>query len=416
MAPDRRGDTDRPVLKTSLKELALYGAPPAFISPKYVGTPNIGNRQRFFERMNTIFDARRLTNDGPFVQQFEQSIAEQASTAHCVAVCNATTGLQIAIQACGLTGEVIVPAFTFVAAPHAVASHGLKPVFCDVQHGSHNIDPADAERRITEKTSCIIGVHLWGRPCDTDALGALARKYNLKLLFDAAHAFGCSKGDQMIGGFGDAEIFSFHGTKFINAFEGGAICTNNGELAERARLIRNFGFADYDTVVCEGVNGKMSEPSAAMGLTCLESAHQFLGANQRNFNAYREGLAGLDGVSLCTYPSSGKSTYSYVFAEVDRSDFGMTRDALQEILWAEQVLARRYFYPGCHRMEPYRSQLNPGCELPVTELLSDRVLVLPTGTATSVEDIAAICQIIRLAAANPSIGAHTRAGGRVTAV
>jgi dTDP-4-amino-4,6-dideoxygalactose transaminase len=256
-----------------------------------------------------------------------------------------------------------------------------------------------------------MGVHLWGHACETDALSAIARRHNLRLLFDAAHAFGCSDGSRPIGGFGDAEVFSFHGTKFINAFEGGAIVTNDDAVAERARLIRNFGFADYDTVVCAGMNGKMNEASAAIGLTSLESAQEFLAANKRNYEAYRSCLADIDGLTPYTHQPTNAATCAYVVVTIDGANFGMTRDCLKDVLWAEQVMARRYFHPGCHRSEPYASDPATRRDLPVTEALSETVLVLPTGTATSVNDIEAICQIIRLAAKNPWIAANTASMG-----
>ncbi|MDB9538590.1 DegT/DnrJ/EryC1/StrS family aminotransferase, partial [Anabaenopsis arnoldii] len=221
---------------------------------------------------------------------------------------------------------------------------------------------------------------------------------DLKLMFDASHAFGCSHGGKMIGNFGSAEVFSFHATKFMNTFEGGAIVTNDDELNQKLRLMKNFGFSGFDNVIYLGTNGKMSEVSAAMGLTSLESMEEFIEVNRRNYYCYQEGLAGIAGVSLFPVNQAEKHNYQYIVLEIDEEEAQVSRDMLIKILHAENVIARRYFYPGCHRMEPYRSYFpHAGLLLPETEKLGQRVLVLPTGTAISEEDITEICQVIKLA-------------------
>jgi len=254
------------------------------------------------------------------------------------------------------------------------------------------------EQMITPRTSGIIGVHVWGQPCDVEALTAIADRHGLKLAFDASHALGCSYQGQMIGNFGGAEVFSFHATKFINSFEGGAIATNDDELDQKLRLMKNFGFAGFDNVIYLGTNGKMSEVSAAMGLTSLESIDEFVVVNCRNYEAYRECLTGLPGIKLFSYNQAEKQNYQYVVVEVDEAEAGISRDLLVKILHAENVIARRYFYPGCHRMEPYRSYFpHARLLLSETEALTERVLILPTGTAVSAEMVEQICQIIRVA-------------------
>ncbi|MEO1763631.1 MAG: aminotransferase class I/II-fold pyridoxal phosphate-dependent enzyme, partial [Cyanobacteria bacterium J06629_18] len=329
---------------------------------------------------------------------FEQHIASLVGVKHCIATCNATTGLEIAIRACELTGEVIIPSFTFVATAHALQWLGIEPVFCDIDPLTHNIDPQKIESLITDKTTAIIGVHLWGRGCDVEALEDIARRYNLKLLFDAAHAFGCSYKGEMIGNFGDVEVFSFNATKFCNSFEGGAIVTNNSELAHKIRLIKNFGLSNLDCVDFIGINGKMSEVSAAMGLTSLESMEDFINTNRKNYNQYLQELSNIPGVNLISYNESERCNYQYVIVEIDESIARINRDKIYQILWAENILARRYFYPGCHQMEPYRSRnADMGLMLTNTRHLASRVLALPTGTAIGAKEISNICQIIRLA-------------------
>ena len=382
-------------MKSNLADLGIFGGTPEFDRDLHVGRPNIGDRQALLKRINDLLDRRWLTNDGPLLQEFEQRICQLIGVKHCVGVCNATIGLEILAKAIGLSGEVILPSFTFIATAHALRWHGVTPVFCDIDPATHNLDPWRVEELITGRTTAIIGVHVWGRPCNVDALADLARHHNLKLLFDAAHAFGCSHTGRMIGGFGNAEIFSFHATKFVNTFEGGAIVTNNNELAARLRLMRNFGFAGLDTVTSLGTNGKMSEVSAAMGLTSLESLEEFVTVNYRNYKEYQQQLADVPGLSLLTFDEDEKCNYQYVVLEIDEDAMGITRDQLDDILWAENVLTRRYFYPGCHQMEPYRTDdPQAGLRLSQTERLGKRVLCLPTGSAVTSNEISAICALI----------------------
>ena len=386
---------------SEIDELAIFSGHPTFTEPIHVGRPNIGNRARFLERVNELLDRRWLTNSGPYVQEFEKRLAELLGVRHCIVVCNATVALGIAIRALKLEGEVIVPSFTFVATAHCLEWQGITPVFCDIDSRTHNLDPNQVERLITPLTTGIMGVHLWGRPCAVNELETLASSRGLKILFDAAHAFGATYGGRALGSFGDAEIFSFHATKFFNSFEGGAVTTNNDELAGQIRLMKNFGFAGYDNVISPGTNGKMPEISAAMGLTNLESIEQFVTVNRSNYHAYRAALDGVAGVSLISYDESEQCNYQYVVVKVNEQEAGIDRNLLAATLHAENILARRYFYPGCHRMEPYRSAPpQGGWQLPETEKLADRVLVLPTGTAVETEDVAVVCQVIRTAVQN----------------
>lgn len=387
--------------KQRLDELAIFGGKPTFNDTLHVGRPNIGNREKLLSRFNDLLDRHWLTNRGPFVREFEQRIADMLGVKHCIAMCNGTVALEIAVRALGMKGEVIVPSFTFIATAHCLQWQEITPVFCDVDLVTHNINPARVDRLITPRTTGIIGVHVWGRPCDIEALETIAKKHNLRLLFDASHAFGSSHKGKMIGGLGDAEVFSFHATKFMNTLEGGAIVTNNDGLAEKMRLMKNFGFAGLDNVIYLGTNGKMNEVSAAMGLTSLESLDAFVNSNYRNYCAYRTHLAGVPGIKLHEYDEREKNNFQYIVIEIDPNKTGISRDQLIKILHAENIRARRYFYPGCHRMEPYRSYYpNAGLLLPETEKLSERVSCLPTGTAVQLGDIGKICQIIQLVLEN----------------
>lgn len=388
-------------IKHKLTDLALFGAPPAFSDKLHVGRPNTGQREQFLARVNDILDRRWLTNSGPYVQEFERQLARLLGAKHCIAMCNGTVALEIAIRATELAGEVIVPSNTFVATAHALQWQEITPVFCDIDPHTHNLDPKRVEAMITPRTTGIIGVHLWGRPCAVEQLADIAHRHNLKLLYDAAHAFNCSHNGQMIGNFGDAEVFSFHATKFFHTFEGGAVVTNDDDLAAKMRLMKNFGFAGYDDVVYIGINGKMNEISAAMGLTLLESLDELVATNRCNYHHYQQELARIPGVQLIGYNQEEKCNFQYIVLEVDENITGISRDQLLQILQAENIVARRYFYPGAHRMEPYRSYFpHAGLLLPETEKLVQRILSLPTGTTIGVEEITTICQIIRLAVAN----------------
>ena len=386
-----------------VRDLAIFGNPPAFEKEIHVGRPNIGNRERLIRRIYDMLDRNWFTNNGPYVQEFEKKIANFVGVRNCVAMCNATVSLEIAIRALELTGEVIVPSFTFIATAHALQWQEVTPVFCDIDSRSHNIDPNQIEKMITPRTSGIIGVHTWGRACEIDALEAIAQRRNLCLMFDAAHAFGCSYKGKLIGGFGRCEVFSFHATKFFNTFEGGAVLTNDDALAEKMRLMRNFGFQGYDKVVYIGTNGKMTEVSAAMGLTSFESIDEFIETNRRNYDHYRRGLDEMSGICLMSY-GDDKTNYQYVVVEVDEQKASLSRDDLVRVLFAENILARRYFFPGCHRMEPYHSYFpHAGLLLPETEKLCGSVLVLPSGTSVDPGSIAKICEIIRVAVSNSQI-------------
>jgi dTDP-4-amino-4,6-dideoxygalactose transaminase len=386
------------MFKESLDELSIFGGMPAFSDKLHVGRPNIGNRERLLDRIHSLLDRGWLTNDGPYVREFEQRIADFVGVKHCIATCNATIALEIAIRAAGLSNEVIIPSFTFIATAHALQWQEITPVFCDIDPQTHNIDPKRVEELITPRTTGIIGVHVWGRACNIDALEEIARRRNLILLFDAAHAFSCTYKGRFVGNFGAGEVFSFHATKFFNTFEGGAVVTNDDELASRIKYMRNFGFSGFDNVAYVGTNGKMSEVSAAMGLTGLESLDTFVERNYQNYHYYIQQLENTPGVEVVRYDETEKCNYQYVVLEIDEDVAGISRDLLIEILHAENVRARRYFFPGCHQMEPYRSLFpHAGLLLPETEKLVERVISLPTGLSIGSDEIGKICQILRIA-------------------
>lgn len=371
-------------------DLAIPGAPPAFLQPLHVGQPNITNRDKFLAGVARVLDNHWLTNNGPLVQEFEQRVAGLLGVKHCIAMCNGTIALEIAIRALGLTGEVIVPSWTFVATAHALYWQGITPVFADIDPATHNLDPVAVRRMITPRTSGIIGVHLWGRAAPVDELQAIANEHGLKLMFDAAHAFGSSYRGQSIGQFGACEVFSFHATKSFNTMEGGAITTNDDDLAETMRLMRNFGFKGYDNVIHPGTNGKMIEVCAAMGLANLDGFDELVEANRRNHAAYKQALADIPGISVLDYASVERNNHHYIVLEVG-DECPVSRDDIIAALHAENVLARKYFWPGCHGMQPYRDLFpHAGLMLPNTIAVAKRVVVLPNVDQESIRLISKI--------------------------
>lgn len=379
--------------------LAVLGREKTFATPLHVGRPNLGDRAAFLRRVEEALDRRWLSNDGPLAHRFEEMLRERLGVTHALVMCNATVALELVIKALGIDGEVIVPAYTFVATAHSVYETGSSPIFADIKPGTHHLNVEATERLITGRTRAIMPVHLWGEPVDVDAFESLAKKHGLKLLFDAAHALGGEHQGRAIGNFGDAEVFSFHATKFVNSGEGGAVTTNDDELARRMRLMRNFGFAGYDTVIAPGTNAKMCEFNAAMGITNLEAMDSFVARNRENHEAYARHVGALPGFRLFQYQAKHRPNYQYVIFEVDEERTQLTRDELVAVLQEENVFARRYFFPGCHRMEPYRT-LMPDVHLPETDRVCGSVIAFPTGTAVDESIIAQIADILRRALEN----------------
>jgi dTDP-4-amino-4,6-dideoxygalactose transaminase len=260
---------------------------------------------------------------------------------------------------------------------------------------THCIDPAHVERLITPRTSAIVATHVWGHPCDVDRLEEIAHRHGIAIMYDAAHAFGCSRNGTMIGSNGRCEVFSFHATKFLNSFEGGAIATNDDALAERCRLMRNFGFAGFDNAVDLGTNGKLTEVCAAMGVTCLEAIDELIEANRTRYERYVQELGGIPGLRVFRYDSRERNNFQYIVVEVDPARFGATRDEVVSHLHSHNVMARKYFWPGVHRFEPYRSERALDLvALPVTERVAPSVVVLPTGPQMTPEDVSTVCGLL----------------------
>lgn len=375
---------------------ALLSGRPAFDRIVCVGRPNVGDRGRLLDRLNDALDRRWLTNHGPYARELETRLSDLLGVPHCIIVNNATVGLQLAARALNLQGEVIVPAFTFIATAQALSWIGLTPVFADIDPVTCTLDPVDVERRITPRTTAILGVHVFGRACRVDDLQAIADRHALSLFFDAAHAFRCSYRGTPIGSLGRCEVFSFHATKFFNTLEGGAVTTMDGALAERLRSMRDFGYApSHDVTTDLGTNGKMNEFCAAMGLTGLESLDDVLCANVAHYDRYRAQIAEIPGLRLVEMDDGELNNHQYIIVRVDAQKFGMTRDELMEALRADNIVTRPYFSPACHRMAPYAtSGPSAGVSLPVGERLANEVLALPTGTGVTSQDVEKLCELL----------------------
>ena len=392
-----RGTAPKGIRRGELVDLAIFGPASAFSRERCVGEPNIGDVEAFVARVRGALASHRLTNGGPLVSELETRFTQMTGVEHAVAVCNATVGIQLVARALEMAGEIIVPSFTFVGTAHALQWVGATPVFSDVDPITHTLDPDAVKRALNPRTQGILGVHLWGQPCDIEALKETADAAGIPLIFDAAHALGCARGGVPVGGFGDAEIFSLHATKVAGAGEGGVITTGNADLADRLRQMRNFGFVGYDAVAGLGTNGKMSELSAALALTSLDALDVFIETNRRHYESYTAALDGLAGISFHRIGDGDRQNYHYVVIEIDEATTEISRDDVMRVLHAENILARRYFYPGCHRLPPYNER---SWNLPVTESLCDRVLVLPTGMAVGDEDVATICSVVGVAVTN----------------
>ena len=362
-----------------------------FETPRVVNVPIIPDRSTLQRYVDRVLDTGRFSNNGPLVRELESRIAERIGAAECVLVANATLGLQLLMKALDLTGEVIVPSFTFMATPNAVSWQGLTPVFCEIDSTTHNLDLRACERAIGPDTSAILAVHVWGRGCRPTAFQTLADREGISLFFDAAHGFDCWSEGHRLGCNGEAEVFSLHATKSFHCGEGGAITTRSAELARELRMRRNFGFTGYDRISTIGINAKLPELSAALGLANLETYDESVSASKETHRVYTDELERRLDIRPIQYAEHNHCHYVVVEWPSDR--FAVSRDTLVDSLHGENVIARRYFYPGCHRMTPYAGETGR-MDLGQTEELCARALVLPAGAQIEKADVTKICEFI----------------------
>lgn len=363
-----------------------------------VTSPLLPPLEEFMPYLQEIWDSKRLTNGGPFHEQLEQELASYLGVKHLSLFCNGTLALVAALQALRITGEVITTPYSFVATAHSLLWNNLKPVFVDIDPVSKNLDPKRIEEAITPATTAILPVHCYGVPCDVEGIQRVADTYGLKVIYDAAHAFGVRQDGVSVLNHGDLSILSFHATKVFNTFEGGAIICPDAKIKQRIDYLKNFGFADETTVMAPGINGKMNEVQAAFGLLQLRHIDSALGQRRAVFERYRQGFEGVEGISLLEPPAGLEWNYAYCPVLVDEQRFGCSRDALYDRYREQGILVRRYFYPLISEFPMYRGL--PSAALsgqPHALHVSRQVLCLPiypqlpADTQQNIIDIALAC-------------------------
>ncbi len=377
----------------SLQPPAIAGGHPVFPEGLALVRPSVPDADRLAEELRKIFASGILTN-GPTVAELESRAAEFLGVPHCVAVASCTAGLMLVLKASDLTGDVVLPSFTFAATAHAVVWNGLRPAFCDIDAATLTLCPRAAEKATGVRTSAILATHIYGTPCDVEALTALARTHGIRLFFDAAHAFGSCHAGRRVGGFGDAEMFSLTPTKVLVAGEGGIIATNDERLAQRCRIGRDYGNpGDYDCHFV-GLNARMSEIHAAIALASLEGLEQRV--EQRNLLAvlYREWLAEIPGIRFPVVPAGDWSTYKDFTILVDPEPFGLDAATLARSLASEGIETRRYYSPPVHAMKAYRFAARGNGDLRVTERTASEVLTLPLWVGMSEGQVLGVVEAV----------------------
>lgn len=363
--------------------------------PIYVTQPYLPPLGEFIPYLEKIWASRLLTNGGPFHQRFERELCEYLGVEHLALFTNGTVALVTALQALRITGEVITTPYSFVATAHSLLWNGIKPIFVDVEPATLNLDPARIEAAITPQTTAILPVHVYGHPCRVDAIQKIADNYNLRVIYDAAHAFGVRLGGESVLRHGDLSVLSFHATKVFNTFEGGAIVCPDAKTKQRVDHLKNFGFVDEVTVVAAGINGKMQEMSAALGVLQLQHVDKALARRKEIDSRYRRALAGARGIRCLDPSGESRANYAY-FPILVEADYPLSRDALYDKLKSHNIHPRRYFYPLISEFPMYRGLPSAQREnLPVAYAMSNRILCLPMYPALSDEDVGRIAELIR---------------------
>jgi dTDP-4-amino-4,6-dideoxygalactose transaminase len=373
--------------------LAILGDTPAFSEPIFVTRPPIPDPAQFQARLEQIFGSRCLTNNGPFVRELEARLQAWLETEFCVCFCNGTVALEIGLRALDLRGEVITTPFTFPATSHAIAWNGLTPVFCDVDPLTYNLDVRRATELVTERTAAILPVHVFGNPCDVEGLEKLASARGLRVIYDAAHAFGVRHRGRSLATWGDLTMLSFHATKLFHTAEGGALVGMRGTAVERLRLLRNFGIVNQNEVRGVGSNGKLSELHAAVGIGVLDLVADEIRRRGAIAARYHERLAGVDGLQFQKFAEDTQPNHGYFTVAVDAERFGLSRDELHRALLAENVVTRKYFHPLCSENECYRAlpSARPSA-LPHAHALAARILCLPIYGSLPLESVDRIAE------------------------
>jgi dTDP-4-amino-4,6-dideoxygalactose transaminase len=363
-------------------------------TPTFVTQPFLPPLEEFIPYLEDIWKSKQLTNGGKFHRDFEAALAEYLGVPHVSLMANGTLALITALQALRVAGEVITTPYTFVASTHALLWNGIRPVFVDIDPDTCNLDARKIEAAITPQTTAILPVHCYGNPCDTDRIQAIADTYGLKVIYDAAHAFGVRWGGKSLAIAGDASVLSFHATKIFNTFEGGAIVCHDPKLKARIDFLKNFGFADEVTVVAPGINGKMNEFQAALGLLQLKYVNQVISRRKTIAIRYREALSSVRGIRCIANPAGAEANYAY-FPVLVESDYPLSRDALYGRFREHNIYVRRYFYPLISNLTMYRELPSASPDaLPVATKVAEKILCLPIYPDLSDEAVAGIIQLI----------------------
>lgn len=363
--------------------------------PIYVTQPHLPPLDEFIPYLEQIWQNKWLTNNGPFHQQLEQALCEYLGVEYLSLFTNGTIALVTALQTLRITGEVITTPFSFVATAHSLLWNGLTPVFVDIDPTTCNLDPEKIEQAITPRTSAIMPVHCYGTPCNVERIQRIADTYGLKVIYDAAHAFGVTYKGESVLTHGDLSVLSFHATKVYNTFEGGAIICPDAKTKQRIDYLKNFGFADEVTVMAPGINGKMSEINAAFGLLQLKHVDNAIARRKAIDSYYRHQLAGVQGITCLPLPADTTPSYSYFPIFIER-DYSMSRDELYALLKQNNIHARRYFYPLISDMPMYRGLSSANqANLPVAESIASKVLCLPIYPELSSDDVLQISNLIK---------------------
>lgn len=349
--------------------------------------------EEFIEEIRPIWDSHWLTNMGEYHERFRAQLKEYLGADNVELFVNGHMALEMTMQAMGLTGEVITTPYTFVSTTHAIVRNGLTPVFCDIKPDDFTIDPEKVEALVTEKTTAIVPVHVYGNLCDVEAIDEIGKRHGLKVFYDAAHAFGEHWRGKSVGTFGDASMFSFHATKVFNSIEGGAVCYREEALGRELWKLKNFGILSEEVVDGVGANAKMNEFQAAMGICNLRHLQEEIGKRKQVYERYRARLEGVRGLRLLDYKKGLEPNYAYFPVIFEPESFGADRDRVKEVLWSEGIGTRKYFYPLTSACGCYRDRFFPE-QTPVALKASRQVLTLPIYADLPLEEVDRISGIV----------------------
>lgn len=360
----------------------------------YVTKPFLPPMDEYNAYLERIWDTNILTNNGQLHRELEKELKDYLRCENITLFVNGHLALETALKMLSVNGEVITTPYTFASTTHAIVNSGCKPIFCDIKPDDYTIDESKIEALVTENTSAILAVHVYGYPCNVEAIEKIAQKYGLKVVYDAAHAFGVEYKSKPISEYGDVSMFSFHATKLFHTIEGGALAYNNNDYKRKFDLYKNFGITGPEDVEIVGINAKMNEFQAAMGLAVLKHINEIIEKRRIVTERYSQNLSSVAGITMVKNKDNVKHTYAYLPVLIDEKSYGHTRDELFSQLEANSVYARKYFYPISTNYRCFNS-LYGDCDVRVAEYVSERIITLPLYTDLSLDDVDRICDIVK---------------------